>query len=72
MVRPGAEAQALFRASCEPFIAAGKARGVISLQNVDHEHAFTESDKRLLATLAGSLSVTLLNRREDACDVVHR
>jgi PAS domain S-box-containing protein len=45
------------------FIAAGKARGVISLQNVDHEHAFTESDKRLLATLAGSLSVALDNAR---------
>jgi PAS domain S-box-containing protein len=46
-----------------PFIAAGRARGVISLQNVDHEHAFTESDKRLLATLAGSLSVALDNAR---------
>ena len=46
-----------------PFIAAGKARGVISLQNVDHEHAFTEADKRLLATLAGSLSVALDNAR---------
>jgi PAS domain S-box-containing protein len=46
-----------------PFIAPGKARGVISLQNVDREHAFTESDKRLLATLAGSLSVALDNAR---------
>ncbi len=46
-----------------PFIAAGKARGVISLQNVDHEHAFTDSDRRLLATLAGSLSVALDNAR---------
>ena len=46
-----------------PFIAAGKARGVISLQNLDHEHAFTDSEKRLLATLAGSLSVALDNAR---------
>ena len=46
-----------------PFIAAGKARGVITVQDVDHEHAFTESDKRLLATLAGSLSVALENAR---------
>jgi PAS domain S-box-containing protein len=46
-----------------PFVAAGKARGVISLQNVDHEQAFTDSDKRLLTTLAGSLSVALDNAR---------
>ena len=46
-----------------PFIAAGKARGVISLQNIDQEHAFTDSDRRLLATLAGSLSVALDNAR---------
>jgi PAS domain S-box-containing protein len=46
-----------------PFIAGGKARGVISLQNVDQEHAFTQSDKRLLGTLAGSLSVALDNAR---------
>jgi signal transduction histidine kinase/DNA-binding response OmpR family regulator len=46
-----------------PFIAAGEARGVISVQNVDHENAFTESDKRVLATLAGSLSVALDNAR---------
>jgi PAS domain S-box-containing protein len=46
-----------------PFVAAGKARGVISLQNVDQEYAFTDSDRRLLATLAGSLSVALDNAR---------
>jgi PAS domain S-box-containing protein len=46
-----------------PFIAGGKARGVISLQNVDQEHAFTEGDRRLLATLAGSLTVALENAR---------
>ena len=37
--------------------------GVISLQNLDHEDAFSESDVRLLTTLAGSLSVALENAR---------
>ena len=46
-----------------PFIAAGRAGGVISLQNLDQEYAFTDSDKRVLATLAGSLSVALDNAR---------
>jgi PAS domain S-box-containing protein len=46
-----------------PLIVAGRATGVISLQNVDREHAFTESDQRLLVTLAGSLSVALDNAR---------
>ncbi len=46
-----------------PLIVAGKATGVISLQNVDREHAFGESDQLLLETLAGSLSVALENAR---------
>ncbi len=46
-----------------PLIVAGKATGVISLQNVDREHAFTLADQRLLTTLAGSLSVALENAR---------
>ena len=37
--------------------------GTISLQNVDREHAFGESDRQLLGTLAGSLSVALENAR---------
>ena len=41
----------------------GKATGVISLQNVDREHAFAQSDQQLLETLAGSLSVALENAR---------
>ena len=41
----------------------GEARGVISLQNLDRENAFSESDVRLLMTLAGSLSVALENAR---------
>jgi PAS domain S-box-containing protein len=46
-----------------PLVAGGKATGVISLQNVDREHAFGESDQQLLETLAGSLSVALENAR---------
>jgi PAS domain S-box-containing protein len=46
-----------------PLIVAGRATGVISLQNVDREHAFSESDQQLLETLAGSLSVALENAR---------
>jgi GAF domain-containing protein len=41
----------------------GQIRGVISLQNVDRENAFSESDMRLLETLANSLSVALENAR---------
>ena len=37
--------------------------GVISLQNLDREHAFSDSDVRLLTTLAASLSVALENAR---------
>src|SRR5262249_35109366 len=46
-----------------PLVAGGRAAGVISLQNVDREHAFDEDDQRLLSTLAGSLSVALENAR---------
>jgi PAS domain S-box-containing protein len=46
-----------------PLITGGKATGVISLQNLDREHAFTDSDQQLLETLAGSLSVALENAR---------
>src|SRR5436190_9670733 len=46
-----------------PLIASGKVNGVISLQNLDHEHAFSESDVRLLTTLANSMSVALESAR---------
>ncbi len=46
-----------------PLVTGGKATGVISLQNVDRTHAFTDSDQQLLMTLAGSLSVALENAR---------
>jgi PAS domain S-box-containing protein len=46
-----------------PLVTGGRTTGVISLQNIDREHAFGESDQRLLTTLAGSLSVALENAR---------
>ena len=46
-----------------PLVAGGKAAGVISLQNIDREHAFDEDDQRLLTTLAGSVTVALENAR---------
>jgi sigma-B regulation protein RsbU (phosphoserine phosphatase) len=44
-------------------IVRGQITGILSLQNVDQENAFSESDVRLLQTLAGSLSVALENAR---------
>ena len=46
-----------------PLVTGGRATGVISLQNIDREHAFTEADQRLLTTIAASLSVALENAR---------
>ncbi|MBC7879630.1 MAG: GAF domain-containing protein [Anaerolineales bacterium] len=46
-----------------PIIIGEEARGGISLQNVDRENAFSESDMRLLQTLANSMSVALENAR---------
>jgi len=46
-----------------PMLVGGEAKGVISLQNIDREHAFSESDLRLLTTLANSMSVALENAR---------
>ena len=46
-----------------PLVTGSRAIGVISLQNIDREHAFTDSDVQLLETLAGSLSVALENAR---------
>src|SRR6185437_15757809 len=46
-----------------PLLVGGKATGVISLQNIDREHAFSASDEQLLETLAASLSVALENAR---------
>ena len=46
-----------------PLVISGKATGVISLQSIEREHAFSESDQQLLETLAASLSVALENAR---------
>ena len=46
-----------------PLAAGSSGRGWISLQNLDREHAFTDSDVQLLGTLAGSLGVALDNAR---------
>jgi PAS domain S-box-containing protein len=46
-----------------PLVVGGRATGVASLQNLDREHAFTDSDQQLLETLARSLSVALENAR---------
>src|SRR6478609_5186079 len=40
-----------------PLVTGGKATGIVGLENIDREHAFSESDQQLLETLAGSLSV---------------
>src|SRR5213078_4870562 len=46
-----------------PLLVADRATGLISLQNLDHEHAFSEADVRLLTTIASSLGVALENAR---------
>jgi len=44
-----------------PLNSSSGVNGAISLQNIEREHAFTESDVRLLETLASSMSVALEN-----------
>lgn len=46
-----------------PMIVGDEVTGILSLQNVDRENAFDESDVRLLQTLAASMSVALENAR---------
>ena len=46
-----------------PLIVGETVRGHISLQNVDRPYAFSDSDVRLLSTLANSMSVALENAR---------
>jgi signal transduction histidine kinase len=46
-----------------PMIVGSTVRGYLSLQNVDREHAFTNSDVSLLNTLVNSMSVALENAR---------
>ena len=46
-----------------PLVTGDQARGLIELLDFDHEHAFSDSDVRLLQTLANSMSVALENAR---------
>jgi len=46
-----------------PLLVGGQARGLITILNREREHAFSESDVRLLKTLASSMSVALENAR---------
>jgi FOG: GAF domain len=46
-----------------PMMSGNELKGIISLQNVDHEHAFSNSDLSLLTTLANSMSVALESAR---------
>ena len=46
-----------------PLVVGDEVRGIMSLQNIDREDAFSESDVELLTTLAASLSVALENVR---------
>ncbi len=46
-----------------PLATGNQVKGMISLQNSDRENAFSDSDVRLLTTLASSMSVALENAR---------
>jgi GAF domain-containing protein/DNA-binding response OmpR family regulator len=46
-----------------PMRSGDQVRGMLTLADLEHEHAYTESDVRLLETLAGSMSVALENAR---------
>lgn len=46
-----------------PLMVGAEVRGCVSLQNLDREHAFSDSDVRLLSTLANSMSVAIENAR---------
>ncbi len=46
-----------------PMLSGNEVKGMISLQNLDHENAISPSDVKLLSTLTNSLSVALENAR---------
>ncbi|HEY5903569.1 MAG TPA: GAF domain-containing protein, partial [Anaerolineales bacterium] len=46
-----------------PLLVGDQPRGLINLSNMEQEHAFSESDVRLLQTLANSMSIALENAR---------
>ena len=55
--------QAVKSAVFVPLVAGDQARGLISLMDLEREHAYSDSDVRLLQTLAGGMSVALENAR---------
>ena len=60
VVRQGERPQSVLMV---PLMSGGEINGIVSLQNLERTDAFSESDVRLLTTLAGSLSVALDNAR---------
>jgi PAS domain S-box-containing protein len=46
-----------------PLLVEDEVRGIISIQDLDHENAFNDSDVRLLQTLANAMSVAIENAR---------
>ncbi|HEU0296106.1 MAG TPA: GAF domain-containing protein [Anaerolineales bacterium] len=46
-----------------PFTVGNAMLGVVSIHDIDHEHAFTAADERLLETLANAMSTALENAR---------
>jgi len=46
-----------------PMLVGETVRGYVTLQDVDREHAFSESDVQLLATLTNSMTIALENAR---------
>ena len=46
-----------------PLVRDGQVYGVVGLENTDRSNAYSDSDLRLLSTLAGSMSVALENAR---------
>src|SRR4029078_2054831 len=46
-----------------PLVTGGRATGVIALENIDREHAFSASDRQLLEDAPGRLNVAVENAR---------
>ncbi|HRJ75108.1 MAG TPA: GAF domain-containing protein, partial [Anaerolineales bacterium] len=46
-----------------PMLVADNVTGILSLQDLEHEHAFSDTNVRLLTTIANNLSVALDNAR---------